>query len=49
VGWNPYVQMASASLNWTFPGIRINIQLQANVTVERDGTLSFGPRLAHVA
>ena len=44
VGWNPYVQMTSAGLYWTFAGVRINIHLQANATVERDGRMNLGDR-----
>jgi hypothetical protein len=49
IGWNPYIQMTSAGLYWTLPGVKINIRLQSNATIERDGTIRFSVGQASVA
>jgi hypothetical protein len=49
IGWNAYVQMMSAGLSWAFPGVKINIRLQSNATIEQEGTIRFGARLPCVA
>jgi|SRR6266853_4662116 len=46
-GWNPYLQMTTAKLNWAFPGFTVHIRLQSNATIELDERANFGiPQLA---